>query len=351
MNVLTSNSGNNQWRAEYVALYYEKDSGHELLAQVAAKFQPVLDKILGQGSVNTTTIPPERAQPFTDCVLFNHTFEMKLGNMEAVTLGPSSCQGMSSTLYDFHNRNHIDGDVIDCTSNVQSISVMNSKTVFAEPTGWGVISDIDDTIKITLTNRPFGYLQTTFFDEAQPVSGMPELYAYINQTLTAPTSAKRPEAGPVFFYLSTSPLPLYAFFQSFRDRLYPFGTIMLREAGWRNMDGLPASMADEKEAYKVSRLDKVHTMFPKRSFILIGDSTESDPEVYGEISRWYPGWVRGIFIRRVTGVINVGQSEEELNSKKRFEQAFRGLDPDSWHVFDNPAEMVPMVEALKKEGL
>ena len=42
--------------------------------------------------------------------------------------------------------------------------------------------------------------------------------------------------------------------------------------------------------------------FPKRKFIFLGDSTQSDPEAYGEIYRRHPTWVGKIFIRKVTGI-------------------------------------------------
>jgi len=38
--------------------------------------------------------------------------------------------------------------------------------------------------------------------------------------------------------------------------------------------------------------------FPKRKFILVGDSGEKDPEVYAEFAREYPDQVKAIFIRR-----------------------------------------------------
>lgn len=40
--------------------------------------------------------------------------------------------------------------------------------------------------------------------------------------------------------------------------------------------------------------------FPKRRFLLVGDSGERDPEIYCQIAKEYPDQVVGIFIRSVT---------------------------------------------------
>jgi phosphatidate phosphatase APP1 len=37
------------------------------------------------------------------------------------------------------------------------------------------------------------------------------------------------------------------------------------------------------EEYKADRMKKIHSWLPKRKLILIGDSTQSDPEAYGEM--------------------------------------------------------------------
>lgn len=33
--------------------------------------------------------------------------------------------------------------------------------------------------------------------------------------------------------------------------------------------------------YKVGQINSIHGMYPQKSFLAIGDSTEKDPEVYG----------------------------------------------------------------------
>ena len=103
---------------------------------------------------------------------------------------------------------------------------------------------------------------------------MPELYAFIQRLIT--------QAAP-FFYLSASPYNLYAFLRSFRQQYYPQGTMILRDSSWHNLSGLLSNLTLGTQEYKVERMIKINSWIPKRKMICIGDSTQSDPEAYGEM--------------------------------------------------------------------
>lgn len=136
------------------------------------------------------------------------------------------------------------------------------------------VADIDDTIKLTQTSDPIGILRETFVNEPTPIEGMPELYKNIQAML--------PQGSP-WFYLSASPYNLYPFLREFRDQYYPPGTIILRDSSWKTVAGLLSALTLATEQYKVERIKKVHEWLPKRKMILIGDSTQSDPEAYGDM--------------------------------------------------------------------
>jgi len=101
---------------------------------------------------------------------------------------------------------------------------------------------------------------------------MPELYSYLQTMVTA--------SSP-FFYLSASPYNLYPFLHEFTSRYYPSGQLILRDQNWLTVTGLLSNLTLGTEKYKVDRMTKVHSWLPKRKMILIGDSTQSDPEAYG----------------------------------------------------------------------
>lgn len=223
--------------------------------------------------------------------------------------------------------------------NCLYVGLKSCSTIPAEERGWGIISDIDDTIKITMTPSPLGILHSTFIvEEPNPVPGMPELYAHLAGTLQEPP----------FFYLSASPYNLYPFLRQFREKHYPPGTIILRDASWQNLGGLIASLNKGTQEYKVDRMVKIHSWFPHRRMICIGDSTQTDPESYGDIARKFPGWVKAIFIRKVTGIAEM--NEQQKNSDERFAKAFKGLERELCHVFTEPGEIAERIQELQRNG-
>lgn len=189
-------------------------------------------------------------------------------------------------------------------------------------------------MKVTLTSQSLGILRSTFIDEPRPVLGMPELYAHIKSAL-----------NPAWYYLSASPYNLYPFLRSFLHAHYPLGPIILRDASWQDLGGFLASLTQGTEAYKSSRMDKIHGWLPQRKVLCVGDSTQSDPEAYGDIARKYKGWVKAVFIRKVTDVAEMKDSDK--NKQERFEKAFEGVPREVWRIFEDPKELYEAVDALK----
>jgi len=185
-----------------------------------------------------------------------------------------------------------------------------------------------------LTPSPIGILRSTFVDTPTPIPGMPDLYASINRTLS-----------PTWFYLSASPYNLYSFLRPFLHTHYPAGTTFLRDASWMDLGGFLASLTQGTEAYKRDRIEKIHGWLPKRKVLCVGDSTQSDPEAYGDICRKHGGWVKAVFIRKVVDVAEMKGSDK--NSEERFEKAFKDVPREVWRTFEDPKELYEAVEQLK----
>lgn len=321
-------NGNGAWKAEFVAAYFLKDSGKDTSEVVAY----ISEKIgLAQGDKAEATIA-KRLQPLLDAVLPAHAVNVDIVDKDVMRLGPSGRDGISSDELGLPAGDYTDGQ--NLLSHAVGADVTVSNTTFATPTGWAVISDIDDTIKKTLTSTPVGILQTTFAEDPEPIAGMPEFYKYMSQKLDTPP----------FWYLSASPYNLYPFLHDFRSTYYPTGTLVLREASWMNLAGLLTNLTQGTQAYKTDRMEKIHRWFPRRKFVCIGDSTQTDPESYGQLYRKYPGWIGAIFIRKVTGVAEMDESKK--NSPERFEKAFKDVPQEVWYVFENPSELYEKIDKL-----
>jgi phosphatidate phosphatase APP1 len=82
--------------------------------------------------------------------------------------------------------------------------------------------------------------------------------------------------------------------------------------------------------HKLAAIGLLLSDFPKRRFVLVGDSGEQDPEIYGELAREHRGRIVAVIIRNVTG---------EGADAPRYAQAMRDLPRKVWAVFDDPVQL------------
>ncbi|KAH8198473.1 hypothetical protein TruAng_007356 [Truncatella angustata] len=324
-NTAYRNSKTGKWEAEFVSAVFAKDCSSSIIDAVSTVAKEIG---LAEGDPGHLTIG-ERINPFLqDIRPGTKVNALHQPNDYKLILGPGGRNGISNDVKKLPDRTNVDElgyTIAQVPKDAEGLKEM--KTFYAEPEGWGVISDIDDTIKVTMTSDPIGILRSTFVDKPTPCTGMPELYAYLQSHI--------PRNSP-FFYLSASPYNLYPFLREFRTKYYPHGTIILRDSSWMSLPGLLSQLTLATGEYKVDRMKRIHSWLPQKKMICIGDSTQADPESYGEIYRAFPGWVMVILIRKVTDIAAIGI--EAKNEPERFEKAFKGVPREKWHVFEHPAE-------------
>ena len=187
--------------------------------------------------------------------------------------------------------------------------------------GISVISDIDDTIKITQVNDKTALFANTFLRPFEPVPKMNVLYqSWAQHTQTS------------FHYISASPWQLYFPLMEFiKTHHFPLGSVSLRL--FRLKDSSVLDFFKSPHEYKMQNIEFLMQCCPKRRFVLVGDSGESDPEIYAEVARKHPKHVALILIRDVT---------DESAETKRYQETFKGLPPSLWKIFKEP-------ETLQKE--
>jgi len=175
--------------------------------------------------------------------------------------------------------------------------------------GLGVISDIDDTVKVTEVFHGIkAVLKNTFLRDFKPVLGMAELFRGWQR-----------ERGASFHYVSKSPPELHA----------PLSEFLRREGFPVSSVHLCPLINRERANFKMRQVTGLLQQFPGRKFLLVGDSGEKDAEVYAEILRQHPDQVLKAFIRDVAP----GERSERAHA------AFEGLDPEKWQVFSDPSEV------------
>ncbi|MCP3980716.1 MAG: DUF2183 domain-containing protein [bacterium] len=195
--------------------------------------------------------------------------------------------------------------------------VFQGRVRLLAPVGRSIISDIDDTVKLSHVTERTRLLQQTFFDDFEPVEGMPELYRTWH------------ERGGSVHFVSSSPWQLYHPLVAFlTGSEFPWATLSLKKVRFR--DSSVQNLFKPGTETKPAAIDAILDAYPKRTFILIGDSGEQDAEVYADIARRYPDQIDTIYIRWV--------SDDPVDSS-RFEATFTGLDPGKWKLFTSPTEI------------
>jgi phosphatidate phosphatase APP1 len=155
--------------------------------------------------------------------------------------------------------------------------------------GFGIVSDIDDTVMVTALPRPLLAAWNTFvLDEyaRSPVPGMAVLYERL----------VRAHPGSPVFYLSTGAWNVAPTLTRFLSRhLYPPGPLLLTDWG---------PTADRwfrsGQAHKRATLRRLAQEFPHMSWLLIGDDGQHDQEIYGEFAANYPDRVAAVAIRHLS---------------------------------------------------
>ncbi len=153
----------------------------------------------------------------------------------------------------------------------------------------GLVSDLDDTVIITMLPRPLHAFRNAFLvreDERRAVPGMADLYADVVDSST-----------DVFVvYLSTGAWNTARPMSDFLARhSYPPGPLLMTDWG-PTADGWFRS----GQAHKRATLGRLFEELPDLRWLLVGDDGQHDPTLYAEAATAHPDRVLGVAIRQLT---------------------------------------------------
>lgn len=154
---------------------------------------------------------------------------------------------------------------------------------------FGVISDVDDTVMVTMLPRPFVAAWNTFVVDEHariPVAGMAVLYSLL----------RLEHPGSPLVYLSTGAWNVAPTLRRFlRRNLYPPGPFLLTDWG-PTVDRFFRSGLEHKRR----QLRRLADEFPEIRWLLIGDDGQHDEAIYAEFAAEFPERVAGVCIRQLT---------------------------------------------------
>jgi len=202
-------------------------------------------------------------------------------------------------------------------------TVATGRIQLVEETGRSVISDIDDTVKVSNVADRRELLRNTLLREFVAVPGMPEVFS------------RWEAAGIAFHYASASPWQLSNCLCSFLNAAgLPAGSMHLKL--FRLKDSTPLGRLTARKRSKRRAIEQIMSDFPGRRFTLVGDSGERDPEVYAAVSRRRPEQVAGVLIRRVPD--RAAASHVSL----RFDKLARRLPAGLLQTFADAADLAAL---------
>jgi phosphatidate phosphatase APP1 len=153
----------------------------------------------------------------------------------------------------------------------------------------GVVSDVDDTVIVTMLPRPLVAFRNAFLlheEDRRPVQGMARLYRRLARAY--------PETP--FVYLSTGAWNVAPALHRFlRRHDYPAGPLLLTDWGPTEQ-----TVFRSGREHKRTQLRRLFEELPDVQWLLIGDDGQADPEVYAEAAREHPDSVAGIVIRQLS---------------------------------------------------
>lgn len=173
-------------------------------------------------------------------------------------------------------------------------SVKASGEVLAPPKSarFCVVSDIDDTV---IQSRVSNFLQaarTVMLGNARTRLPFPGVAAFYEALRKGKGGDER---NPIF-YVSSSPWNIHDVISEFMDiQKVPKGPLVLRD--WDiSFSALDSSRHFHHKGVAIRNLLQ---LYPQMPFILIGDTSQHDPEIYRQIVDEFPTRVSAIYIRDV----------------------------------------------------
>lgn len=157
----------------------------------------------------------------------------------------------------------------------------------------GLVSDIDDTIMVSMIPRPVLAAKYAFVDYVSERQAVPGMASFLQSLSRGYGSEQLPQ-----IYLSTGAWNLVPALRRFVERVgYPLGTFLMTDFGPSHSGWFRSG-----REHKRRELRRLAAFFPQMKWILVGDDGQNDPMVYGEFAVEFPNNVEAIAIRTLSSV-------------------------------------------------
>jgi len=178
--------------------------------------------------------------------------------------------------------------------NGQSIAEGTGSIFVPHVTQYAFISDIDDTVLVSHSSTTGKRLRVLFTKNPRSRKTFADVVKFYRLLSLAQTE---PAIRNPFFYVSSSEWNLYDDLNEFftYNELPPGAFLLNQLKRWYEL----IKTGKTKHQGKLIRIARILAVFPKQRFVLLGDNTQKDPEIYVAIANKYPGKVVAIYLRNI----------------------------------------------------
>ncbi len=156
------------------------------------------------------------------------------------------------------------------------------------------ISDIDDTFLISHSSNLRKRLFVLLTENAHSRMPFESVVDHYQLLASAGTTIDKPNP---FFYVSSSEWNLYNYILDFSEKHnMPKGIYLLSQVKQLSQ---VLKTGQGKHGTKFMRIARIFESYPENQYILLGDDTQEDPNIYAAIVEHFPQRVRCVYLRNV----------------------------------------------------
>ncbi|WP_419212621.1 App1 family protein [Maribacter sp. X9] len=172
------------------------------------------------------------------------------------------------------------------------------KAEFRKPfeTGLTIISDIDDTFLISHSGNIWKKLYVLLTRNVNQRKTFEEVEAHYKALENNPKNKNSPNS---FFFVSSSEWNLYYFIVQFSIlQKLPKSVLKLKALKTRVFDFLKTGGGNHD--HKFDKIERIISFYPDSQYVLLGDDSQKDANIYERICTKFPKNIRAVYIRQVS---------------------------------------------------
>ena len=161
-------------------------------------------------------------------------------------------------------------------------------------TQFAFISDIDDTVLVSYSATSGKRIKELFTKNPHTRKAFNDVVNHYHLLSVTHTTIDVPNP---FFYVSSSEWNLYDdLVEFFKHNKLPEGAFLL--SGIKKWHQLLKTGKTKHEG-KLIRVVRILEAFPQQRFVLMGDNSQRDPDIYAAIANKYPDRIEAVYIRNI----------------------------------------------------